>query len=246
MARGRIYIGTAGWHYGHWVGPFYPKGMTGDRFLSYYAQHFHTVEINNTFYQLPTPQTLEGWLDGTPKDFLFTCKASRFITHMKKLREPKRSVKRFFDAIEVLRSKLGPILFQLPPHWHQNAERLEKFLMALPKGYRYAFEFRDESWFDTEIYETLAEHNGAFCVYDLAGRQSPRQVTADFIYIRLHGPAHPYQGRYDRRALTNWAQQGRSWSNAGKDVYYYFDNDEKGYAAMDALRLKNLVERRQV
>lgn len=245
MARGRIHIGTSGWHYRHWVGPFYPTGMTGDQFLSFYARHFHTVELNNTFYQLPAPQTLKGWLDGTPKDFLFTCKASRFITHMKKLREPKPSVKRFFDTIEVLRSKLGPVLFQLPPHWHQNAERLKKFLVALPKGYRYAFEFRDESWFATEIYETLAEHNAAFCVYDLAGRQSPRQVTADFLYIRLHGPTRPYQGRYERRVLMSWAKQCQSWSNAGKDVYYYFDNDEKGYAALDALRLRTLVERRQ-
>lgn len=241
-SSGVIYIGTSGWHYGHWVGPVYPEGMPSEEFLSYYSRSFGTVEINNTFYQLPAKATLAMWREGTPKDFLFACKASRFITHMKKLTDPKRSVKRFFETIHVLGEKLGPILFQLPPRWHVNPMRLRAFLEALPKGYRYAFEFRDETWFGADTCRVLAEHGAAFCMYELAGRRSPEEVTTDIVYIRLHGPGKAYQGRYGAAALREWARKCRSWAQAGKDVYCYFDNDEKGYAAQDAMTLKRMVE----
>ena len=138
---GRIFIGTSGWHYSHWVGPFYPKKSPSAEFLSFYTRHFHTVEINNTFYHLPSQETLKAWREGTPKGFLFSCKGSRFITHMKKLKDPEHSTQRFLEAIQVLGSKVGPILFQLPPRWNINLDRLDSFLKVLPKQHRFAFEF---------------------------------------------------------------------------------------------------------
>ena len=241
MKQGRIHIGTSGWHYNHWVGPFYPQHTPSAEFLSYYARHFKTVEINNTFYRLPSREALTSWHVGTPKEFIFACKGSRFITHMKKLKDPKQSIRRFFQSIEVLKAKLGPILFQLPPRWRINGKRLEHFLMTLPKKYRFAFEFRDESWFHSSIYEILANHNTAFCLYNLAGQWSPEIVTADFVYIRLHGPQGPYQGAYDEKVLRRWAKKCVNWSAEGKDVYCYFDNDQNGYAAMDAVKLMVMV-----
>ncbi len=239
---GRIYIGTSGWHYSHWVGPFYPKGMPSEDFLSYYIGRFQTVEINNTFYHLPSQKTLAGWREATPQNFLFSCKASRFITHMKKLKDPGRSLPRFFTAMDVLGDKLGPVLFQLPPRWRVNPERLEAFLEQLPRGYRCAFELRDETWFTRDVSRLLSKYGAAFCIYDLDRRQSPIEVTADFVYIRLHGPDGPYRGRYDARVLRKWANKCTAWSRSGHDVYCYFDNDEKGYAAQDALRLHAAVE----
>jgi uncharacterized protein YecE (DUF72 family) len=245
MNRGSIHIGTSGWHYPHWVGPFYPRTLSDDHFLSYYAQHLATVEINNTFYRLPTPQTLDAWLTKTPKDFLFTCKASRFITHMKKLKDPKESIERFFETVTILKDKLGPILFQLPPHWKINATRLEEFLKVLPKDFSYAFEFRDESWFDERIYQLLTVHNSAFCLYNLADQWSPEIMTANFVYIRLHGPEDPYKGRYPVTMLRSWTNKCLHWAKTGKDVYCYFDNDEQAYAVTNALCLKYQVTAHQ-
>ncbi len=244
MASGRIHVGTSGWHYEHWVGPFYPEGMPSAEFLTYYARHFRSVELNSTFYHLPKPATLAGWYERTPADFVFTCKASRYITHMKKLKDPEASIVRFFDVIAVLRSKLGAVVFQLPPRWRVDVPRLRTFLAALPNGYRYAFEFRDESWFGDETYDALARHNAAFCIYDLARRLSPLQVTANFVYVRLHGPDGPYCGQYDRRTLRGWARRCRAWATQGRDVFFYFDNDEAGYAASDALSLFQMLELR--
>lgn len=243
MKRGTIYIGTSGWHYAHWVGPFYPEHLPSGEFLSYYTRRFKTVEINNTFYHLPAVQTLRDWGGRVPSEFLFACKGSRFITHMKKLKDPEQSIKRFFQAIEVLGKKLGPILFQLPPRWRINVTRLDDFLEALPRKYRFAFEFRDTSWFDQSIHGLLAKYNAAFCVYNLAGRWSPEILTADFVYIRLHGPDGAYQGQYDEKTLRTWAKKAIKWSSEGKDVYCYFDNDQNGYAAKNALKLKHLAEK---
>lgn len=243
MKPGKIYIGTSGWHYAHWVGTFYPKSTPGSEFLFYYTSHFGTVEINNTFYHLPKDQTLRGWGAGTPEDFLFACKGSRFITHMKKLKDPQKSTKRFFHAVSVLGKKLGPILFQLPLRWGINATRLEEFLKVLPKKYRFVFEFRDKSWFDLSIFDLLTKHNAAFCLYHLEGQWSPEVVTANFVYIRLHGPNGPYQGDYDDKILRAWARKCMKWSSEGKDVYCYFDNDQKGYAAQNALKLKQMTEK---
>ncbi len=181
------------------------------------------------------------WRTTTPKEFLFAVKASRFITHMKKLKDPEKSLPPFLERVEGLGEKLGPILFQLPPRWGFQAVRLEEFLNALPSRHRYAFEFRDPGWLNPAVYELLAKWRTSFCIYDFAGRQSPAVVTADFIYLRLHGPEGAYQGQYSLRALECWAETFLTWAREGKDVFCYFDNDEAGFAAADALRLKELV-----
>ncbi len=237
----QIRIGTSGWHYDHWVGPFYPEGTQPKHFIDAYSRVFDAAEINNTFYRLPSKEVLAEWRDATPKDFVFACKASRYITHMKKLKDPKQSSARLFERIAVLGDKLGPLLFQLPPNWTVNAERLDGFLGALPKDHRYAFEFRDESWFTPEIHDILRRHGAAFCAYDLAGRRSPVELTADFSYVRLHGPDGAYKGQYDDKTLKGWASQFLDWRANGKDAYCFFDNDEAGYAAQDARRLLDMI-----
>ncbi len=241
--KGHAHIGTSGWSYPHWKGPFYPPDLPDNRLLDYYCRHFRTVEINNTFYHLPDEAALDQWRETTPKDFLFATKASRYITHMKKLKDPKAGLATFLDRMTRLGEKLGPILYQLPPRWRCNPERLATFLDALPAGHRHAFEFRDESWINDDILDLLRKHRAAFCIYELAGYRSPLQVTADFVYIRLHGPAGAYQGKYDSRTLAAWARRIRAWLEAGKDLYCYFDNDEAGYAVENALELQQRLER---
>ncbi len=238
-----IRIGTSGWHYAHWRGNFYPAKLSTARMLEHYAGNFDTVELNNTFYRLPSEKGLEGWREGTPRDFLFAVKGSRYLTHMKKLKDPEPGLARFFERVELLGRKLGPILFQLPPNWPVDAGRLTQFLRALPRRRRYAFEFRNESWNTIEVDRLLQRHNAAVCAFHLAGYESPVKVTADFAYIRLHGPGGKYQGSYTDRALEGWAERIAKWRTELRTVFVYFDNDEAGYAARDALRLKELVSR---
>ena len=242
MAKERkIHIGTSGWHYKHWQGPFYPKDVPTERYLEYYSKLFHTVEINNTFYNLPDKKTIREWRESVPAEFIFSVKASRYITHMKKLKDPRKPVEKFIDTVKLLKDKLGPILFQLPPRWRVNPERLETFVESLPSSYRYAFEFRDPSWFDSRIYEILEKYNKSFCIYEIGGLTSPRIVTADFVYIRLHGPDGPYRGQYKTDVLREWAGELSRWKSQDKDIYFYFDNDEAGYAPQDAMRLRNTL-----
>jgi uncharacterized protein YecE (DUF72 family) len=239
--RAPVHVGTSGWHYGHWRGPFYPDDLGADGFLAYYAGRFATVEINNSFYRLPSEQAVRAWRDAVAPNFRFAAKGSRFITHLKKLKDPERSLAPFLERMALLGEKLGPILFQLPPHWRFDATRLEAFLAALPEAYRYAVELRDRSWINGRALELLGAYNVAFCIYELAGYLSPREVTADFVYIRLHGPGGPYQGRYDGRTLTAWAEAVAAWSQQDRQVFCYFDNDEAGYAAQNALELQDLL-----
>lgn len=236
-----IRIGTSGWQYKHWRGPFYPADLPASRMLAFYLEHFDTVEVNNSFYRLPALATFENWKAASPPGFLFAVKGSRFITHMKKLKDPEPSSRKFFDAVAGLGRKLGPILWQLPPFWQVNAERLDEFLSVLPRRRRYAFEFRNETWFTGEVNVILQRHKAAFCIYDLDYRQSPRTVTADWVYVRLHGPDGKYAGSYSDDALKEWARQFETWAREGRDVYCYFDNDQAGYAVRNALRLREFA-----
>jgi uncharacterized protein YecE (DUF72 family) len=238
---GDIHIGTSGWHYGHWRGPFYPADLKADKMLRWYIQHFDTVEINNSFYRLPTSAAIEGWCRETPPGFCFAVKASRYITHNRKLKDPAETIKRFMLQITELGERLGPILFQLPPAWQVNIERLEEFLQALPPGRRYVFEFRNPTWNVRPVYDALRKHNAAYCVYELAGFHSPVHVTADFAYVRLHGPEHAYQGDYSRTELEEWARRIDRWRRELKHIFVYFDNDQAGYAAKNAIELKRIV-----
>lgn len=239
----KIHIGTSGWHYSHWRGPFYPENMRDDKMLDFYVQHFQTVEINNSFYRLPSLQTFKLWRGQTPPGFIFAVKASRYITHMKKLRDPESASRKFFAHAEVLERKTGPILFQLPPSWHINVERLEAFLEILPRSHRYAFEFRDPTWFSAEVTDLLKKHHAALCVYDLAGQQSAKELTARFAYLRLHGPAEQkYSGRYTRPQLQKWLDLCIDWLESGaREVFVYFDNDQSGYAALNAVELQKMA-----
>lgn len=236
-----IYVGTSGWHYKHWMGNFYPLGLKSKDFTDYYLRFFRSVEINNSFYKLPTAETFANWRASVPEDFLFAVKASRFITHMKKLKDPQESIARFLQNVNALEEKLGPILFQLPPGWSVNEERLAEFLAVLPSYYRYTFEFRHPSWYTEEVMNLLRQYNAAFCIYELEYHVSPLAVTADFVYIRLHGPETKYAGSYSDDALRWWAKQCLQWQQQDLDVYIYFDNDQNGYAAYNAIRLKELI-----
>jgi uncharacterized protein YecE (DUF72 family) len=243
MAKARIHIGTSGWHYKHWKGTWYPEDIKDPEQFAYYAKHFKTVEINNSFYKLPEPSTFTAWRKAAPRGFTFAVKASRYLTHMIKLKADKASLRKFFLRAVKLEEKLGPVLFQLPPRWKVNTERLAQFLKALPAGHRYTFEFRDHTWYTEEVMDLLRQHNCAFCIYHLEGHQSPLEITADFVYVRLHGPGNKYQGSYTPAALRKWAKLCRQWARQKKDVYLYFDNDQAGYAAFDAQRLQELVKR---
>lgn len=235
-------IGTSGWHYAHWRGPFYPPKLPASQMFAHYQRQFDTVEINNTFYKLPAEETLAAWRERAGTGFQFAVKGSRFLTHMKKLAAADESIDRFFSRIEILGEKAGPILFQLPPNWAVNAERLAAFLQRLPRAYRYAFEFRDKSWFTPEIYDLLIRHRAALCIFDLRGHLSPLDLTTDFTYVRLHGPqTAAYAGRYTKAALHEWANRIEAWRSQLRAVYVYFDNDQAGYAVQNALELKRLT-----
>jgi uncharacterized protein YecE (DUF72 family) len=242
MAKGIVLSGTSGWSYKHWKGPFYPENIPDRNMLHYYFQSFQTVEINSSFYHLPLRKTFEKWRDSAPDGFVFAVKASRFITHVKKLADSAEAVGRFFERASGLSQKIGPILFQLPPRLRINPKKLSSFLDQLPSGYRYAFEFRDASWFHPEIFSLLGDCGAAFCIYELNGRISPLKVTADFVYVRLHGPSGPYQGCYTEQALAEWSARFAGWASGSRDIYCYFDNDEAGFAARNALQLRELLK----
>jgi uncharacterized protein YecE (DUF72 family) len=241
-----IRIGTSGFHYKHWIGPFYPPKTPASKMLDFYLQHFDTVELNNSFYRLPTAEAFDAWRDATPADFVFAVKASRFITHNKKLKDPEHALDNLLPRAAHLGPKLGPILFQLPPHWRVNAERLESLLEILPRDLRYTFEFRELSWITPAIISILKKFNATFCIYELAGYHSPLHITADFAYVRLHGPeSGKYQGSYRSEKLQSWARQIETWAKSLKAIYIYFDNDEHGFAAANALTLKSMLSQDQ-
>ncbi len=215
-----------------------------------YAEKFDTVELNNSFYKLPNVETFRDWHDAAPRNFLFAVKASRFITHNLKLKNPQNALDNILSRAEVLGKKLGPVLFQLPPKWRRNVERLDEFLSVLPRYHRYTFEFREPSWHHDDVYAVLRKHNAAYCIHEIAGFHTDLTLTADFTYIRLHGPgAGKYEGSYNAAQLERWSRQIGQWSKTLKAIYIYFDNDQAGFAPANALLLKKLVDgakRRQV
>ena len=238
---GRAHIGTSGWSYPHWRGVFYPKNLRGEAWLGHYASLFGTVEVNNTFYQLPEASTFRHWYREVPRSFVFAVKGSRFLTHMKKLQAPRGALKRFLRRVTILKEKLGPVLFQLPPRFKVNPERLADFTVLLPAEYRYAFEFRDPTWFTPEVYAILRKRNLGFCVFGLKDLPCPEVVTAHYVYLRFHGPGAKYAGRYSEAELKTWSRRIRGWLGEGLDVYAYFNNDEHGYAVANAAHLRDLV-----
>ena len=236
----KIHIGTSGWNYWNWKGIFYPEDLPAKNYFSFYQKHFDTVELNSSFYHVPKKETFIKWREAVDKDFIYAVKANRYITHVKKLAEKDDAIK-FLENAKELKKNLGPILFQLPPSWKINIERIENFLKNLPGAFRYTFEFRNPTWYDKKIYSLLEKYNCAFCIYDLDKHQSPEIVTADFVYIRLHGTEGKYRGSYSDEALAHWANKSKSWKKTGKDVFIYFDNTDSGDAVFDAMKLKELA-----
>jgi uncharacterized protein YecE (DUF72 family) len=237
-----VRIGTSGWQYRHWRGPFYERSLPTTRWLPFYAEHFDTVEINTSFYGLPSEKTVGGWREATAPDFRFAAKGSRYLTHLKRLKDPVDSLERLYSRLDHLGDKLAVILFQLPPRWPCDLDRLREFLAALRPERRYALEFRDQSWHNEGVFDLLRQHNIAWCAYELAGFRSAMEITADFVYVRLHGPqTEAYRGSYSDTELQGWAKRIRGWQRSLKAVYIYFDNDEAGFAVRNASRLRNLV-----
>ncbi|MTV13084.1 MULTISPECIES: DUF72 domain-containing protein [Bradyrhizobium] len=238
----RVLIGTSGWHYQSWRGPFFPRGLPLKRQLDYYATQFPTTELNGVFYRTPTEQAVTGWRDATDSDFVFAWKASKFITHWKRLSANSvNSLQLLEERLSLLRNKAGPILFQLPPNFTIDADRLSSFLKLLKRRRRYAFEFRHPSWYAPQILKLLAARNIALCISDHHDAPAPWKRTADFVYVRGHGPGGRYRGHYKAGELSDWAKRIRSWKRQGCDIYVYFDNDQKSAAPADAKRLCALL-----
>jgi uncharacterized protein YecE (DUF72 family) len=233
-----IRIGTSGWYYDHWKERFYPAGLAKNKWLEHYAQHFDTVEINNTFYHLPRQQTVQRWHKLAPKHFLYAVKANRYITHIKKLKDASEPLQRFFDRISLLNDNLGPILYQLPPRLHKDLDLLKSFIELLPRQRTAVFEFRHNSWYTDDTFELLDKLNAAFCIHDMPGEQSPRQVTADIVYFRCHGTAGKYSGGYRDATLQKRADWLKSQSENVRGIYVYFNNDVQGHAIKNAKTLK--------
>jgi len=238
-----IRIGTSGWHYQSWWGPFFPEGLKKTDALAYYATRFSAAELNAPFYRTPTLEAVEGWVARTPEDFVFAWKASKFITHWKRLTESCRNSLELMETrLEVLGRKAGPVLFQLPPRMSADRDRLAGFLKMLSPKRRYTFEFRHRSWYDPAVFDLLRDFDAALCLSDHADAPAPWEVTASLVYIRAHGPSGRYHGNYTDGTLRDWARQIVQWQRQGKAVHCYFDNDVKSAAPADAGRLLGFVE----
>ena len=230
-------IGCSGWQYRHWRGNFYPDDLPQSRWLLHYFTRFATVELNNSFYRLPPKETFARWRRAAPPGFLFAVKASRYLTHMKKLKDAADPLARMFTNVRALGPRLGPVLYQLPPHWASDVGRLDGFLDQVPTDVRQAVEFRDPSWYCDEVYRALQRHDVALCVHDMNGSASPRLVVGPFVYVRFHGAGARYGGGYSEGALADWARWLAAQHARGIPVYAYFNNDVGGHAPKDAARL---------
>jgi uncharacterized protein YecE (DUF72 family) len=237
----KLYIGTSGWVYHHWRGIFYPEGLAQAKWLEFYNQHFTTVELNNSFYHLPSEKAFAAWRERSPEDFVYAVKVSRLITHLKKLRNVEGALENFLSRAKILGGKLGPLLYQLPPNMPRNDRVLEAFLQLLPPGLSHVFEFRHESWFDEEVFALLKEHNIGFCVYDMPDFTTPVVATADFAYIRFHGSGELYGSCYSDAELEVWPKRIAELGRGLTAVYIYFNNDAEAFAVSNAKTLAELL-----
>ena len=238
-----VLIGTSGWSYDHWVGVLYPKSATSLERLDAYARHFRTVEVNNTFYRWPKDEVFSTWRERSPDGFLFSAKASRGLTQFRKLNDPGPWLERMESGLSRLGEKRGVTLYQLPPHFPINLDRLDGFLAVVRSGERAAVEFRHPSWDVEETFAVLGRHGAAYCVMSGANLPCVLRATADFVFVRHHGPDrnHMYAGSYSEEDLRWWADRIGEWRAQGLDVFAYFNNDGFGHAVRNALRLKELV-----
>jgi uncharacterized protein YecE (DUF72 family) len=236
-----VRVGTSGWYYDHWSKRFYPEELSKKEWFEYYASHFDTVEVNNTYYHLPKEKSVKRWHDLAPENFLYTVKANRFITHVKKLKDAAEPLENFLDAIEPLAEFLGPILYQLPPSLHKDLPRLEDFIEILPPKIMAVFEFRHNTWFTDDVFDLLDRSGVGFCIHDLGNCDVPRVITANLIYLRFHDPPGEYHHSYPSsilEELADWAKENRA---KAPRVFAYFNNDYNAYAVENAIKLRELL-----
>jgi uncharacterized protein YecE (DUF72 family) len=238
MELNRIRVGCSGWQYKHWRGDFYPAELPTTRWFEHYARTFDTVEINNSFYRWPDALTFAKWREKATRGFLYAVKASRFLTHMKKLKDPEEPIARTFENVRQLGPHLGPVLYQLPPRWPVNVQRFEHFLRSLPRNRLQTVEFREPSWYTDEILALLRKYKVALCLHDMHGSATGRMVVGPFIYVRFHFGTQKYGGRYDDARLDEWAGWLSDRAEEGMPVFAYFNNDTGGHAPRDAVRLR--------
>jgi uncharacterized protein YecE (DUF72 family) len=236
-----VRIGTSGWSYPHWREIFYPQGLRRKDWFAHYSRAFDTVEINNTFYRLPSPAVFEKWRAQAPPGFVYSIKANRFLTHVKKLLDPEQPLQAFFEGVAHLKETCGPILFQLPPGFAPDLPRFRFFLDSLPEGYAHVFEFRNARWLTDDVFALMEQRGISHCIHDRRGLNIPLRITAPPVYVRLHGDDAP-GGDYTDDLLETWAERIRTWAGQGLNVFLYFNNDWDGYAIKNANRLKNLLE----
>ena len=236
-----VRVGCSGWNYRHWRGLFYPDGMTVKHWFDFYAEHFDTVEINNSFYRLPNATTFDSWREQAPTGFCYAVKANRFITQAKKLKDCEGPLARMLPPTRRLGSRLGPILYQLPPNLGLNLERLETFLTLLPSDLQHVFEFRHKSWYIDAVRELLDQHGAGFVTHDFPAVTSPRWATGRTAYVRFHGGVGKYYGRYGDSRLIEWADWLVGQRRAGRSVWAFFNNDGEAAAIQDALTLKAML-----
>jgi uncharacterized protein YecE (DUF72 family) len=229
-------IGTSGWVYTHWRGLFYPPPLKQPEWFRFFAQHFDTVEINNSFYRLPSEAAFDTWREQAPPGFLYAVKASRFLTHFKKLKEPEPPLQLFFERAGRLGPTLGPVLYQLPPRWKLNLPRFVAFMDALPRG-AHVVEFRDQSWVTDEVFAAMEQRGVSHCIHDMRGLEIPPRVTSSPVYVRFHG-ASEHGGDYSRQSLEAWGRRINDWRSQGLDVFVYFNNDWEGFALRNAETLR--------
>ncbi|UCH42853.1 MAG: DUF72 domain-containing protein [Dehalococcoidales bacterium] len=238
----QYYIGTSGWHYEHWRGRFYPEKLPRAGWLRHYAGCFNTVELNNSFYRLPSEKAFASWYESSPDGFVFSVKVSRYITHIKRLKDSGEAVDRFVTRAKGLKEKLGSLLYQLPPNMRRNDEVLKAFLSGLPPGLRHVIEFRHGSWLVEPVFDILHQHNTGFCVFDMPGVSCPLVATAGFAYIRFHGSEELYAGCYSDGELSGWAESLKELADGLEAVYVYFNNDAEAFAIRNAVTLRGLLE----
>lgn len=235
--RAKYYVGTSGWVYPHWRNVFYPPKLAQSKWLEFYTDHFPSVELNYSFYRLPSERSFSNWRDNSPDGFRYAVKVSRFITHMKRLKDVAEPLETFINRARNLSEKLGPLLFQLPANMRRNDELLEHFLAALPREFRHVIEFRHETWFDEKVFEILRRYNTGFCILDMPDLPCPLLATSDFAYFRFHGSSMLYLSSYSDDELDKCAKRIVSLAEHLNATYVYFNNDAGGFAVRNAQTL---------
>ena len=238
----KYYVGCSGWHYEHWRRLYYPEELPKSEWLSFYARQFNTVELNNSFYRLPSEKAFTTWRESTPDNFVFAVKVSRYVTHIKRLRNLGSAVDNFLSRSGLLGEKLGPLLYQLPPSMKRNDELLRNFLSSLPPKHQHVVEFRHESWIDEAVFDILRRHNVGLCVFDMPGFSCPLVATSNFAYVRFHGSEGLYSSRYSDEELSEWARKIAGLGQTIKAGCIYFNNDAQAFAVENARTLRNLLD----